>query len=56
MQKAISYLDRQVELARTREEVVGVLQYRFASEAQMRFSEVYPKEAGELAGLARMGI
>jgi mitochondrial import receptor subunit TOM70 len=46
------FLYRQVDLARTENELATTLTYRYATQAQMRFLKEYPEMAPQLPGIA----
>ncbi|KAF5370164.1 hypothetical protein D9758_001407 [Tetrapyrgos nigripes] len=50
--KAVEYLEKQVDLARTEPELVSALTYLYASQAQLEFSRNYPDLAAQLSGMA----
>ncbi|KAK7471044.1 TOM (translocase of outer membrane) complex component [Stygiomarasmius scandens] len=50
--KAIDYLQQQVDLARTEPELVSALTYLYASQAQLEFARNYPEMAAQLGGMA----
>jgi len=51
--KALEYLERQVELARTEPELIHTLTYKYASKSQLEFMKNYPAQASQLAALAQ---
>ncbi|KAG6816752.1 hypothetical protein H0H87_003147, partial [Tephrocybe sp. NHM501043] len=53
LHKAIEYLTRQAELARSELELQNALTYQYASVAQAEFLKNYPHMAEQLASLAR---
>ncbi|KAI0710921.1 ADP/ATP carrier receptor [Earliella scabrosa] len=51
---AMRMFDKQVQLARSEPELVGALNYQYATQAQVQFMHTYPDMAAQLGQMARM--
>ncbi|KAJ7577925.1 hypothetical protein C8J56DRAFT_1016670 [Mycena floridula] len=53
IEKALEYLQKQVDLARTEPELIHCLTYQYASKSQMVFMDNYPEMKSQLSAMAQ---